>query len=66
MLCCGSGLASRLGRKAAPAISAVMLESWGRCTALSRHKAAPTMEPRKPVSIALGASVHMGFLRPLP
>ncbi|MCO7537114.1 hypothetical protein NJH24_20310, partial [Pseudomonas asiatica] len=32
----------RKGRIAAPAISALMLKSWGRCAPLSRHKAAPT------------------------
>ncbi|PYC27102.1 hypothetical protein DMX06_04845 [Pseudomonas mosselii] len=39
---CRSGLVSRKGRAAAPAIEAVSLKSWGRCAALSRHKAAPT------------------------
>ncbi|PYC28867.1 hypothetical protein DMX06_01475 [Pseudomonas mosselii] len=39
---CRSGLASRKGRKAAPAIFATTLRSRGCCAALSRHKAAPT------------------------
>ncbi|TFF34444.1 hypothetical protein E3U47_23390 [Pseudomonas sp. RIT623] len=39
---CRSGLVSRKGRKAAPAMSASSLRSWGCCAALSRHKAAPT------------------------
>ncbi|PBJ94777.1 hypothetical protein CMV24_15080 [Pseudomonas plecoglossicida] len=39
---CGSGLVSRKGRRAAPAIFAAKLKSWGRCAPLSRHKAAPT------------------------
>ncbi|PYC23870.1 hypothetical protein DMX06_08495 [Pseudomonas mosselii] len=39
---CRSGLASRKGRKAAPAIFATTLKSRGCCAALSRHKAAPT------------------------
>ncbi|PTU51143.1 hypothetical protein DBB42_15555 [Pseudomonas plecoglossicida] len=33
---------SRKGRRAAPAICALVLISWGRSAALSRHKAAPT------------------------
>ncbi|AXQ49214.1 hypothetical protein CQW31_13825 [Pseudomonas sp. 382] len=33
---------SRKGRRAAPAISAALLKSWGRFAALSRRKAAPT------------------------
>ncbi|QKK98165.1 hypothetical protein GEV38_20325 [Pseudomonas sp. 13159349] len=39
---CRSGLVSRKGRRAAPAIFAAKLKSWGRCAPLSRHKAAPT------------------------
>ncbi|PYB95902.1 hypothetical protein DMX12_20930 [Pseudomonas sp. MB-090624] len=39
---CRSGLVSRKGRAAAPAIFDAKLKSWGRCAALSRHKAAPT------------------------
>ncbi|AXQ49799.1 hypothetical protein CQW31_18070 [Pseudomonas sp. 382] len=39
---CGSGLVSRKGRGAAPAIKAAKLKSWGCYAALSRHKAAPT------------------------
>ncbi|PIK78083.1 hypothetical protein CQW31_13865 [Pseudomonas sp. 382] len=39
---CGSGLASPKGCRAAPAISAQSLISWGRFAALSRRKAAPT------------------------
>ncbi|PJI72763.1 hypothetical protein CXG50_03065 [Pseudomonas plecoglossicida] len=39
---CGSGLVSRKGCKAAPAISTVAHQAWGRFAALSRHKAAPT------------------------
>ncbi len=38
---------SRKGRKAAPAISARTLISWGRYAALSRHKAAPTTVRRQ-------------------
>ncbi|PJI75632.1 hypothetical protein CXG48_16955 [Pseudomonas plecoglossicida] len=33
---------SRKGCKAAPAISTIAHQSWGRVAALSRHKAAPT------------------------
>ncbi|WP_200626888.1 phosphatase PAP2/dual specificity phosphatase family protein [Pseudomonas sp. LAM2023] len=39
---CRSGLVSRKGCEAAPAISAAKLKTWGRFAALSRHKAAPT------------------------
>ncbi|TXI04397.1 MAG: hypothetical protein E6Q70_13425, partial [Pseudomonas monteilii] len=39
---CGSGLVSRKGCKAAPAILTVAHQPWGRVAALSRHKAAPT------------------------
>ncbi|RCL28682.1 hypothetical protein C6A77_06255 [Pseudomonas sp. AFG_SD02_1510_Pfu_092] len=39
---CGSGLASRKGRRAAPAIQAAELKPWGRFAPLSRHEAAPT------------------------
>ncbi|PTV60357.1 hypothetical protein DBL05_10120 [Pseudomonas putida] len=39
---CGSGLVSRKGREAAPALFASTLKSRGCCAALSRHKAAPT------------------------
>ncbi|UPK86680.1 hypothetical protein E5221_17560 [Pseudomonas sp. A2] len=39
---CRSGLVSRKGCAAAPAISALRLNSRGCCAALSRHKAAPT------------------------
>ncbi|TFF41552.1 hypothetical protein E3U47_08950 [Pseudomonas sp. RIT623] len=39
---CRSGLVSRKGRAAAPAIFASTLKSRGRLAALSRHKAAPT------------------------
>ncbi|RNF93628.1 hypothetical protein EFK07_02820 [Pseudomonas putida] len=38
---CRSGLVSRKGCKAAPAIPASLLSPWGRVAALSRHKAAP-------------------------
>ncbi|PYC12000.1 hypothetical protein DMX06_24835 [Pseudomonas mosselii] len=41
---CGSGLVSRKGRRAAPAVGASTLRPWGRCAPLSRHKAAPTRE----------------------
>ncbi|PJI71840.1 hypothetical protein CXG50_26710 [Pseudomonas plecoglossicida] len=39
---CRSGLVSRKGCTAAPAISAFMQQFGGRYAALSRHKAAPT------------------------
>ncbi|AXQ50083.1 hypothetical protein CQW31_03460 [Pseudomonas sp. 382] len=39
---CRSGLVSRKGRAAAPAIFDAKLKSWGRYAPLSRHKAAPT------------------------
>ncbi|RFQ00277.1 hypothetical protein D0O09_19150 [Pseudomonas putida] len=39
---CRSGLVSRKGCKAAPAICAFVLNPWGCLAALSRHKAAPT------------------------
>ncbi|PYC18902.1 hypothetical protein DMX06_16685 [Pseudomonas mosselii] len=39
---CRSGLVSRKGCVAAPAIDASTLKSRGRCAPLSRHKAAPT------------------------
>ncbi|PTU52201.1 hypothetical protein DBB42_11205 [Pseudomonas plecoglossicida] len=39
---CGSGLVSRKGCAAAPAIHAAKLKSRGRFAPLSRHKAAPT------------------------
>ncbi|PJI72279.1 hypothetical protein CSW00_19125 [Pseudomonas asiatica] len=39
---CRSGLVSRKGCAAAPAICAFVLKSRGCCAALSRHKAAPT------------------------
>ncbi|MDH4553084.1 hypothetical protein E8E68_24775 [Pseudomonas sp. BN607] len=39
---CGSGLVSRWGCAAAPAIFASSPGSGGRLAALSRHKAAPT------------------------
>ncbi|RAS24983.1 amino acid/amide ABC transporter substrate-binding protein, HAAT family [Pseudomonas sp. URMO17WK12:I5] len=39
---CRSGLASRKGCAAAPAIFAAKLKSWGRYAPLSRRKAAPT------------------------
>ncbi|RNF77535.1 hypothetical protein EFK07_30145 [Pseudomonas putida] len=39
---CRSGGGGGGGRKAAPAISAAQLKSWGRFAPLSRHKAAPT------------------------
>ena len=39
---CGSGLVSRKGREAAPAIDAQTPKSGGCFAALSRHKAAPT------------------------
>ncbi|WP_455888153.1 hypothetical protein [Pseudomonas rustica] len=39
---CGSGLASRKGRKAAPAISAAKQKNRGCYAAQSRRKAAPT------------------------
>ncbi|NTY92928.1 hypothetical protein FCH83_07360 [Pseudomonas putida] len=39
---CGSGLVSRLGCKAAPAICASALKPRGCSAAQSRHKAAPT------------------------
>ncbi|AZL72548.1 hypothetical protein EI693_05350 [Pseudomonas oryziphila] len=39
---CRSGLVSRKGCAAAPAIHALTLRTWGRFAALSRHKAAPT------------------------
>ncbi|TFW36477.1 hypothetical protein E4195_17695 [Pseudomonas putida] len=43
---CGSGLVSRKGCAAAPAMCAVQLKSRGRFAAQSRHKAAPTHYPR--------------------
>ncbi|PJI71436.1 hypothetical protein CXG50_20595 [Pseudomonas plecoglossicida] len=39
---CRSGLVSRKGRNAAPAIYPLKLKTWGRFAPLSRHKAAPT------------------------
>ncbi|MDH4847020.1 hypothetical protein E8E78_28140 [Pseudomonas sp. BN505] len=39
---CRSGLVSRKGCKAAPAICAAVQKSWGRFAPLSRHNAAPT------------------------
>jgi len=39
---CRSGLVSRKGCTAAPAMSAAKLKIWGRFAPLSRHKAAPT------------------------
>ncbi|PBJ94557.1 hypothetical protein CMV24_15840 [Pseudomonas plecoglossicida] len=36
---CRSGLVSRKGCAAAPAIYVAKLKSWGCCAALSRHKA---------------------------
>ncbi|PYC22184.1 hypothetical protein DMX06_10965 [Pseudomonas mosselii] len=39
---CRSGLVSRKGRSAAPAIYVQTLRTWGRFAPLSRHKAAPT------------------------
>ncbi|PTU50242.1 hypothetical protein DBB42_21120 [Pseudomonas plecoglossicida] len=41
---CGSGLVSRKGCKAAPAIYVFALNPWGCLAALSRHKAAPTTD----------------------
>ncbi|AXQ46457.1 hypothetical protein CQW31_10925 [Pseudomonas sp. 382] len=38
---CRSGLVSRKGREAAPAIFVAKLKSWGCFAPLSRHKAAP-------------------------
>ncbi|QKL05955.1 hypothetical protein GEV41_05685 [Pseudomonas putida] len=46
-----SGLASRKGRNAAPALHAAKLKTWGRIAALSRRKAAPTRP--QPVPSAL-------------
>ncbi|PJX11970.1 hypothetical protein CQW32_03465 [Pseudomonas putida] len=39
---CGSGLASRKGRKAAPGFQLQPTYRWGCPAALSRRKAAPT------------------------
>ncbi|HCV39678.1 MAG TPA: hypothetical protein DGQ94_13350 [Pseudomonas sp.] len=54
-LICRSGLVSRKGCVAAPAISAAPLKSWGCFAALSRHKAAPTgdhgRDPQSPSAV---------------
>ncbi|PJI71858.1 hypothetical protein CXG50_17735 [Pseudomonas plecoglossicida] len=49
---CRSGLVSRKGCSAAPAIHAPLLKSRGRFAALSRHKAAPTgMRASRPICV---------------
>ncbi|MDH4843364.1 hypothetical protein E8E78_10010 [Pseudomonas sp. BN505] len=57
MRSCGSGLASRKGRNAAPALHAAKLKTWGRFAALSRRKAAPT---RVRSRLAVGARQTTG------
>ncbi|OUS82168.1 hypothetical protein CBP05_14060 [Pseudomonas putida] len=56
---CGSGLVSRKGCAAAPAMCAVQLKSRGRFAAQSRHKAAPTRVTRQVFSAAC-AALHAG------
>ncbi|OUM34136.1 hypothetical protein B8W72_11330 [Pseudomonas putida] len=54
---CGSGLVSRKGCAAAPAIHAFALKSWGCCAALSRHKAAPTKPEAQPEVASSGGFI---------
>ncbi|QKL07262.1 hypothetical protein GEV41_12800 [Pseudomonas putida] len=54
-----SGLVSRKGCAAAPAMCAVQLKSRGRFAAQSRHKAAPTRVTRQVFSAAC-AALHAG------
>ncbi|PLP91381.1 hypothetical protein CXG45_10790 [Pseudomonas plecoglossicida] len=55
---CRSGLVSRKGRKAAPAVFASALKSRGRFAALSRHKAAPTKNRGRFLIAALSNDKH--------
>ncbi|MGR3993873.1 hypothetical protein FW789_15575 [Pseudomonas sp. 1121_17] len=55
---CRSGLVSRKASVAGPAMSAAKLKPWGRCAALSRHKAAPTKPRSQASTLASSSRLH--------